>query len=70
MRGTAGIFSIITTRAVIHLVKGTPDAIVALRIVLIVCRMALPKTVCSCFVSLLPDTKRTCSDRVVCTRSM
>ena len=49
MRRTARIFSIMTTRDVSHPVKCTPEAIVALRIVLIVCRMALSKAICSGF---------------------
>ena len=49
MRRTARIFSIMTTRDVSHPVECTPEAIVALRIVLIVCRMALSKAICSGF---------------------
>ena len=40
MQGTVGIFSIITTSEVNHLVKDTPEAIVAFMIVFIVWRMS------------------------------
>ena len=55
--GTEGVFSIMTTSDVSHLVNGTPEAMVALIIVFIVCRTALSKLACSVFVSLLSETK-------------
>ena len=56
--GTKGIFSIMTTSDVNHLVNDTPEAIVALMMVSIVCRIALSKSVFSIFVSLLSDTEK------------
>ena len=58
IQGTARIYSIMTTRDVSHLVKGTLEAIVALSIVLIVWRMTLSKTMWSGLVSLLSNTKK------------
>ena len=58
IRGTAGIFFIITTRDVSHLVRGIPEAFVAFIIVLIVWRMALSKVICSGLSSLLSETKK------------
>ena len=58
IRGTTGIFSITTTRDVIHHVKGTPEAIIASMIVLIVYRMVLSKAMCLGFASLLSDTRK------------
>ena len=43
--GTEGIFSIMTTSDVNHLVNGTPEAMVTLMMVFIVCRIALSKHV-------------------------
>ena len=56
--GTAGILSITTTRDVIYLVKGTPEVMVSLIIVLILCRMALSKVMSSTVLSLLSETKK------------
>jgi len=39
--GTKGIFSIMTTSDVNHLVNDTPEAIVALMMVFIVCRVTI-----------------------------
>ena len=58
MQGTVGIFSIITTSEVNHLVKDTPEAIVAFIIVFIFWRMSLSKSVCSGLLSLLSETKK------------
>ena len=58
IQGTTGIFSIVTTRDVSHLVKGISEAIVALSIVLIVWRITLSKAICSGLVSLMSDTKK------------
>ena len=55
--GTVGIFSIITTREVNHLVKCKPEEIVAFMIVLMVWRMALSKVACSGLSSSLSETK-------------
>ena len=55
---TEGIFSIMTTSDVNHLVNGTPEEMVVLMMVFIVCRIALSKLACSIFVSLLADTKK------------
>ena len=56
--GIEGMFSIMTTSDVNHLVSGTSEAMVALMMVFIVCRIALSKLVCSIFVSLLSKTKK------------
>ena len=66
IRGTTAIFVIINIRDASHLVKCTPDAIVGLRIVLIVLRMDLSKVMCSGLVSLLSDTK----ENLYCPRCM
>ena len=58
MRGTTRVYSNTTTRDVIHHVKGTPEAIITLMIVLIVYRMVLSKAMCLGFVSLLSNTKK------------
>ena len=50
------------TSDVNHLVSGTPEAIVALMIVFIVCRIALSKLACSIFVSLLSETRKIYND--------
>ena len=57
IRGTTGIFSIMTRRDASHLVKGILEAIVALSTVLIVWRMTLSKAMWSGLVLLLSDTK-------------
>ena len=36
IRGTAGILTVVTTREVIHLIRGTPEVMVAFIIVLMV----------------------------------
>ena len=55
---TVEICSIMTTIDVSHLVKSTPESIVALSIMLIVCRMTLSKVMCSGFSSLLSEIKK------------
>ena len=58
MGGTVGSISIINTSEISYLVKGTPETIVTLRMVLIVWRITLSKEACLVLSSLLSETKK------------